>query len=100
MSSILKNMRETAGGLHKIGLLDDITMKEIDALCIGKPKQYSAKEIKRIRKKAHLSQSVLAKIFNISPSTVKQWEQGVKNPSGCALRMLEVVDKHGIEAVI
>lgn len=55
------------------------------------PKEYKAKEIKRIR--GNYSQSVFAKILNVSLNTVQAWESGDRNPNHAALRLLEIIDK-------
>jgi len=56
------------------------------------PAAYSAKDVKRIRKKKNYSQSVFAKILNVSIKTVQAWESGERTPSHAALRLLELVD--------
>lgn len=57
------------------------------------PKDYSAKEIKKIRERNHYSQGIFAKVLNVSLKTVQSWESGTRVPSHAALRLLEVVDK-------
>lgn len=42
-------------------------------------------EIKRIRLRNKVSQAVLAAFLNTSTSTIRQWEQGLKRPSGVSL---------------
>jgi len=44
-----------------------------------------------------VSQPVLARYLNTSASTVKKWEAGDKHPSGMALKLLSIVQKHGLE---
>jgi putative transcriptional regulator len=56
-------------------------------------------QIKRIRQSAHVSQPVFAKYLNTSESTVQKWEAGSKQPSGMALKLLSVVQKHGLEVL-
>ena len=51
--------------------------------------------IARIRKSVNVSQSVFALYLNTTASTIRQWEQGDKRPSGIAARMLQIVEKHG-----
>jgi putative transcriptional regulator len=55
---------------------------------------YRGKEIKRIRSHLKLSQPVFAKLLNVSPETVKAWEQGKRVPDGAAVRLLEVAEDH------
>ena len=38
-------------------------------------------DIKKIREKRGISQKELATKLNVSPSTVSQWENGLRNPS-------------------
>jgi putative transcriptional regulator len=57
------------------------------------PISYTAHHIKRIRKKGPYSQSIFAKVLNVSVKTVQSWESGERVPSHAALRLLECVDK-------
>lgn len=57
------------------------------------PQKYTAKGIKRVRKKAKYTQNVFASVLNVSIKTVQSWESGVRVPSHVAMRLLEIVDK-------
>jgi putative transcriptional regulator len=54
------------------------------------PPKIAAKEVASLRAKAGMSQTVFARVFNVSPKTVQSWEQGERKPSHAALRMLQV----------
>ena len=97
---LLNEAHEIATGLHEVGLLDFTTMKEFDALCIPQPKKLSASKIKKIRNAAGVSQAVLAKFINVSVAAIKQWERGERKPSGPALKLLNLIDNKGIQAII
>ncbi len=56
------------------------------------PYKYSAKDIKRMRKKSNYSQSIFAMILNVSTKTVQAWESGERLPNGASLRLLEIID--------
>jgi putative transcriptional regulator len=43
------------------------------------------------------STSIFARYLNTSESTVEEWESGVKKPSGMALKLLTIVQKHGLQ---
>jgi putative transcriptional regulator len=58
------------------------------------PKAMSPKDIARIREKLNCSQAVFAMMLNISPKTVQAWEQGSREPSDAALKLLAVAKKH------
>ena len=94
--SILEAVHEGAKDLHDAGLLNEITMREFDALCLPPVKIYSAAQIKRIRTKSKTSQGVFAAYLNTSKSTVQKWEQGVKKPNGPSLKLLNLVAEKGI----
>ena len=50
-----------------------------------------------LRKDVNVSQSVFAIYLNTAVSTVRKWEQGDKKLSGIAARMLQLVQKNGLE---
>jgi len=98
--SIAESITSTIKDLNKSGLVDDITMRNIENLCLPDIHEYSPKEIVSIRKKFRLSQAALASLFNISPSTVQKWEQGNKKPTGASKKLLDLMERKGLEALI
>lgn len=98
--SIAKSITSTIKDLNQSGLVDEITMKNIEKLCLPEIKEYRPKHIIALRKKFSLSQAALARIFNVSPSTVQKWEQGYKKPTGAAQKLLNLIERKGLEAVI
>jgi len=98
--SIAESVTNTVKDLCKSGLVDTITMKNIEKLCIPEVQDYTPEKIVFIRTKFSLSQAALASIFNISPSTVQKWEQGNKKPTGASKKLLDIIERKGIEALI
>jgi putative transcriptional regulator len=96
-SEAFESIHSSASALLAIGAIDKATMREFDESCIAEVPQIQAAQIKRIRERNHVSQPIFARYLNTSPSTVKQWEAGDKHPSGMALKLLAIVEKHGIE---
>ena len=96
---ILDAVHDTAKGVHKAGVMDTKTMHEFDALCLTPVKNLSAAQIKRLRKRNKASQAVFAAYLNTSPSTVQKWEQGQKKPNGPSLKLLNLVQDKGLEAL-
>lgn len=93
---ILRAVHQTATDLHRAGFMDSVTMREFDVLCLPRVKIYTPAQIRRIRLRHRTSQAVFAAYLNTSPSTVQKWEQGQKRPTGPSLKLLSVVDKHGL----
>lgn len=98
--SLAEVAHETAKGLFESGLIDQMTMREFDALCLPPVKDLTPAQIKRIRLKEKLSQAVFSKFLNTTPSTVKQWEIGEKHPRGTSLKLLNLVARKGILALM
>jgi putative transcriptional regulator len=99
MSDILESALEMAQGLQKVGMMDKVTFRKIEALCVPTAKKYTPEQIKMIREKTHTSRSVFAALLNVGTSTVEHWERGLKKPSGPSLRLLDVVERKGLEAL-
>ena len=92
-------VHETASGLHEIGLMDKATMRNFDETCLTTIKDLTADEIREIREKEMVSQSVFAIYLNVSTSVIGQWERGEKSPAGASLKLLTLVKKNGLQAI-
>jgi putative transcriptional regulator len=99
MSEILDIANEMARDLFKAGAMDEITVRKIDALCLRAKRPFMPKDIQRIRMANHVSQAAFAAILGIGKTTVQQWEQGQKKPSGPAQRLLDLIDRKGLAAL-
>ncbi len=58
--SILDVVHETAKDFHEIGIMEDMTMREFDALCLPPIKAFTPAQIKSLRRKSRASQAVFA----------------------------------------
>jgi len=99
-SRILETVHEAARDLHAAGFIDKRRMRQYDALCLAPVRGYSSNRIRTLRKRHKLSQAVLAAVLNTSVSTIRQWEIGEKRPSGPSLKLLDLLDRKGLEALI
>lgn len=99
-SSMLAAVHETAQDLHGLGFIDKRSMRHYDALCLEPIPVYTSAQIRRMRETLNLSQAVLASVLNTSVSTIRKWEQGEKQPSGPSLKLLNLIDRKGLEAVL
>ena len=98
-STILEAVHETAQNLHNAGVMDQITMREFDRMCLPPVPSLAPQEIKQIREASHVSQAVFAALLNTSLSTIQKWEIGQKRHTGTALKLLHLVQKKGLEIV-
>ncbi len=98
-SAILDAVHDTATGLYNAGVMDQVTLREFDRLCLPPIEYLPPEEIKQIRESSHVSQAVFAALLNTSLSTVQKWEIGKKKPTGTALKLLHLVQKKGLEII-
>ncbi len=91
-SDIIGAMLETA---YDLGL-SQVTIKEIETLGLSEVKELEPQEIKAMRSKEKLSQSVMARILNVTPSTYQKWERGEVHPKGANLKLLRLAVDHGV----
>jgi putative transcriptional regulator len=95
----MASVHETMEALHKVGAIGKQTMRRFDDACLTQVQALSPKQIKALRAREHVSQTVFANYLNVTPNLVSKWERGEKKPSGPALKLLSLVEKHGIRAV-
>lgn len=96
MSEILDIAHEMGQDLLKAGIMDEITMRKLDALCLPSKQCLQPSDIQRIRKENNVSQAVFAAFLGTGKTTVQQWEQGLKKPNGTAQRLLDLIDRKGL----
>ena len=99
-SDIMAAIHETAEGLHRADVIDRKTMREYDALCLQPAPDFAPEQIRRIREREKVSQGVFAAYLSVSKNLVSDWERGVKKPGGPAKRLLEVVSRAGLAALV
>jgi putative transcriptional regulator len=98
-SGAMASVHETMEALHKVGAIDKQTMRRFDEACLTPVQPLTPRQIRDLREREHVSQTVFANYLNVTPNLVSKWERGEKKPSGPALKLLSIVEKHGITAV-
>ncbi len=99
-SRIFEAVHETASDLHRLGFINKRKMQKYEVLCLEPVQDYDAAKVKELRERLQLSQVVLASVLNTSPSTVRKWEAGDKRPSGPSQKLLDIIARKGLEAVL
>lgn len=92
-------IHEGMDALQQIGAISKKTMREFDEACLTPVSDIPADHIKALREREHVSQPVFAAYMNVSKNLISDWERGIKKPGGPALRLLSIVQKHGLEAL-
>lgn len=92
--SVKEAIASTVRDMQEVNLPVSFTEKELSKLGVKlEPVTITADEIQNIRKTLGLSQSVFAKLLNVSLSSVRQWEQGIRTPSGSTMVLLELLQR-------
>lgn len=80
--------------------MSDVTMRDMERMCLPVRPDYEAAGVKRIRAAAKMSQPMFARLLGVEKSSVAQWEAGTKRPSGPVLRLLEMLDPEKPESPV
>lgn len=104
-SKLAKALIETANDMRRAGVLSGaahakITKRHLDASNAGTVRPLTAEEIRALREDAKMSQSVFAHHLRLTTGYVSQLERGVKQPTGPALVLLNVIRRKGIAAIL
>lgn len=84
------------------------SVKQMNEIRAGKRKpakitRFEKNEITEVRRKLKMTQTQFATAFGISVSTLRNWEQGHRNPTGAAITLIKVAKRHPkavLEAVL
>ncbi len=102
---VSREIAEMADALHRLGALSEhehakITMRQLGLEKFARAKPPSAREIVEIRTEARMSQSVFARLLDVSTGTLSKWERGELVPRGPAGRLLEIIKTKGVSALL
>ena len=89
MGSLFDDLKE---GLEEAIAYEKGTGKaKVKTYMIMPVKEYNNKEIREIRIKAGMTQSVFASYMGVSKKTVEAWEGGRTHPTGPVFRLLDIL---------
>ena len=83
----LTDVRDHVTGRRKI------TMRTTTVALPARVERIRPGEVRDIRRKMKVSQAVFARLLNVPVVTEASWEVGRRNPSGAALRLLQIAKK-------
>lgn len=83
----LTDVREHVAGRSKI------TMRTTTVALPARVQRIRPQEVREIRRHLKVSQAVFARLLNVPVVTEASWEVGRRNPSGAALRLLQIAKK-------
>jgi putative transcriptional regulator len=99
-SPVLGAVHRMMEDAHAVGAIDKRTMRRFDASCLVPVPEVAPDQIRALRDRENVSQTMFAHYLNVTPGLVSQWERGEKRPSGPSLKLLSLVERKGLEAII
>ena len=100
MNDIQDTINNLAEGLYKADIIDKKTLRNLTEEELPVIHEFTGEEIQQLRKKQSLSQSVFAKYLNVSPAMIRGLEQGKRHAHGAILKLLNIVERHGINGLL
>lgn len=98
-SGAMAAIHETAAGMLKAGVIDKQTMREFDEGCLTPVHEFSAAEIRALREREEVSQTVFARYIGVTKDSISQWERGEKRPAGPSLKLLSLIERKGLASI-
>jgi putative transcriptional regulator len=98
-SEAMAAIHEAMEAIYEVGAIDKKTMREFDEACLTPIRELKPEEIRAIREREHVSQSVFAHYLNVTVNIISKWERGEKKPSGTSLKLLSLVERKGLLAI-
>jgi putative transcriptional regulator len=96
-SDAFEAIHRPVSGMERVGAIGKATLGEYDETRLTRAPPIAPADIKRLREANNVSQPVFARYLNTSESTVEKWETGANKPSGAALKLLTLVQTHGLQ---
>jgi putative transcriptional regulator len=82
--------RTSLTGAEKNGVKLDLRSVEIPA----RPKAMKPADIRAVRESLNASQSLFARLLNVSSNAVESWEQGIREPRQATLKLLHIARRN------
>ena len=100
MSKIQDTISDLAQGLYKADVIDKKTLRNLIDEDLPVLHEFTGEEIQQLRKRQSLSQAVFAKYLNVSPAMIRGLEQGKRHAHGAILKLLNIVERRGINGLL
>jgi len=103
LTAMREALREMGDDMLSVGIIDaaahaKITLRDVSDT--PNVEDITPIQIKALRERFHLSQGALGYYINVTSGYVSQMERGVRQPTGPALVLLNVIRRKGLEAIL
>ncbi len=93
-------IHDIAVGMHDAGIITKKTMRHFDNTCLTPIQDFTGPDIKALREREDVSQTIFAFYMNVTKDSISKWERGEKKPAGPALKLLSLVKQKGLKAIL
>ena len=60
---------------------------------IAEPREYGARDVKRLRTRLHVTQETFARLMGVSKELVRHWEHELRKPAPLARRLMDKISE-------
>jgi putative transcriptional regulator len=100
-SALLETTRDFhRGGLASASQLEKITVRVLGKDGLPQTPSLSSDDIKDLRARARISQAVLASCLGVTVGYLSRLERGEVSPSRPVARLLDIIRRKGLEAIL
>jgi DNA-binding transcriptional regulator YiaG len=85
-----EDQRTSSTAAEKSGVKLDLRSVELPT----RPKAMKPADIRAVRESLNASQSLFARLLNVSSNAVESWEQGIREPRQATLKLLHIARKN------
>ncbi len=85
-----EEQRTSLTASEKSGVKLDLRSVELPA----RPKAMKPADIRAVRESLNASQSLFARLLNVSSNAVESWEQGIREPRQATLKLLHIARRN------
>ena len=85
-----KNKEQRAAAAPREGVKLDLRKAELPA----RPKAMKPADIRAVRESLNASQTLFARLLNVSSNAVESWEQGLREPRQATLKLLHIARRN------
>lgn len=82
-----------------MNLISQSTIAEFDEFCLSPIRNLEPEDIRELRLRERVSQTVFARYLNVTPGLLSQWERGERRPERPSAKLLALVEKNGLHTV-
>lgn len=75
-------------------------MRKFDEMCLTSVEELTPEAIRELRQRERASQAMFLRYLNVTMGLVSRWDRGEKRTRGAPLKLLTLVSKNGLGAVV